>query len=223
MSEGQKIIVLGVGPGHPQYLSVLGSELLWQAHVVAGFATVLKSAEPWIRGEQLVMDYKNQDEVLKVVAAGASEGKRCVVCAAGDSCVSAGELIERVRRKWNNVEVIPGISSTQVAAARAGITLEESLIVSLHQRAGIDTDVAELISELKRSRRHLIVLPRPWELMPDTVARKLLDGGIVPSTRVSVFQDLTLEQEKQQTISLGELANSSQTFSDRSILVFPKD
>jgi len=93
----------------------------------------------------------------------------------------------------------------------------------LHQRAGIDTDVAELISELKRSRRHLIVLPRPWELMPDTVARKLLDGGIVSSTRVLVLQDLTLEKEKQQTFSLGELAKSSQTFSDRSILVFPKD
>ena len=222
MPEGQKIIILGVGPGHPQYLTVIGSELLWQAQVVAGFATVLKSAEAWVKGEKLVMDYKNQEEVLKVVASKAAEGKRCVICAAGDSCVSAGELIERVHRHWENIEVIPGISSTQVAAARAGITLEESLIVSLHQRAGVDTDIVELISELKAGRRHLIVLPRPWELMPDTVARKLLEGGIGSYMKVLVFQDLTLEQEKQQTFKLGELATCGQTFSDRSILVFPR-
>ena len=223
MPEGQKIIILGVGPGHPQYLTVIGSELLWQAQVVAGFATVLKSAEAWIKGEKLVMDYKNQEQVLKEVASRASKGQRCVVCAAGDSCVSAGELIERVRRHWENVEVIPGISSTQVAAARAGITLEESLIISLHQRAEIGTDIVELISELKLGRRHLIVLPRPWELMPDTVARSLVEGGVAPTTKVIVFQDLTLEQEKQQNFTLEELGISGQNFSDRSILVFPKD
>lgn len=222
MSENQKIVILGVGPGHPQYLSVIGSELLWQANVITGFATVLKTVEAWTRGEKLVMDYRNQEQVLKEVASRASEGKRCVVCAAGDSCVSAGELIERVRRLWNNVEVIPGISSTQVAAARAGITLEESLIISLHQRADIEFELTDLTSELIGGRRHLIVLPRPWELMPDAIARRLLVGGIVPTTRVLVFQDLTLESEKQQSFTLSELASSKQSFSDRSILVFPR-
>lgn len=223
MTEGQTIVILGVGPGHPQYLTVVGSELLWQAHVVAGFAAVLKTVEPWVHGEKLAMDYKNQEEILDDVVSRAARGQRCVVCAAGDACVSAGELIERVRRRWAQVEVIPGISSVQVAAARAGITLEESLVISLHQRADVGQELAELAAELARGRRHIIVLIRPWDLMPPHIARSLLAAGAAPSRPVRVFQDLTLEQEAQQSCTLEELAASDQRFSDRSILVFPKD
>ncbi|MBI4288726.1 MAG: precorrin-6y C5,15-methyltransferase (decarboxylating) subunit CbiE [Chloroflexi bacterium] len=222
MPEEQRIVVLGVGPGHPQYLSVIGSELLWQAHAVAGFAAVLKSAEPWIHGEKLVMDYKNQELVLEAIAARAARGERCVVCAAGDSCVSAGELIARVRRRWRLVDVIPGISSVQVAAARAGITLEESLVISLHQRAEVGADMVELTEELGRGRRNIIVLIRPWDLMPPDIARGLLSAGIAAARPVSVFEELTLETEKLHSFALEELARSPYKFSDRSVMVFPR-
>jgi len=78
--------------------------------------------------------------------------------------------LARVRRRAGKVELTPGISSIQMACARAGISMEDAVFITLHQRRGASddfaSDVEEVVHFLKDGRRHVILLPRPYDLMP---------------------------------------------------------
>ncbi|PKB78453.1 MAG: precorrin-6y C5,15-methyltransferase (decarboxylating) subunit CbiE [SAR202 cluster bacterium Io17-Chloro-G9] len=214
--------VVAVGPGDPRLLTLRGQQALREADLVVGFKTVLDVVQPWIEGAAVrPMSYRDQEEVLEDAAAQAALGRRCVVCCWGDLNVSARELLERVRRRVDQVELIPGISSVQIACARAGLSLEDVLFITLHQRKEPAEDLAELVHYLKDNRRHIILLPRPWDLMPAGIASNLLDQGIPAERPVTIFQRLTLDGEERWQGSLEACAALSQEFSDLSIMVFP--
>jgi cobalt-precorrin-7 (C5)-methyltransferase len=217
-----EITVVGVGPGDPDLLTLKAREALQQAETVVGFKSVLVPVRRWITGDVLPMSYADQDRVLDDLASLAGQGRRCVVCVWGDVNVSARELIDRVRQRVDLVHLVPGISSVQVACIRLGLALEESLFITLHARAGHDTATRELLSALRGGERHVILLPRPWDLMPRQISQLLLDQGIEEGTPVQVLQRLTLPEEKVTPFTLASLAAGEEEFSDLSIMVFPK-
>lgn len=214
------ITLVGVGPGDPDLLTLKARDAIRSADYVAGFETVLKPVRPWIDGEALSMRYRNQEEVLEYLAAQAEAGKRCVVCAWGDLNFSAKELIDRVRRRAS-IELIPGISSVQVACARLGLAMEASVFITLHARAGHEEGLSELAASLRSHRRSVIVLPRPFDLMPAAIAAMLRDEGIPPETPVQVLQRLSLPGESISEYTIASLAAETTDFSDLTILVFP--
>ena len=216
------ITVVGVGPGDPELLTLKARDALRDADYVAGFETVLGPVRRWIRGEALPMRYRDQEEVLARLAAHAEAGERCVVCAWGDLNFSARELLDRVRRRAD-VELIPGISSVQVACARLGLAMEASVFVTLHARDGHEEGLRELVLMLKDRRRSVIVLPRPFDLMPAAIASLLLEGGIAPGTPVYSLQRLSLPEERIDAYTLSSLASEAAEFSDLTILAFPVD
>ena len=167
------------------------------------------------------MTYRDQEEVLDYAIGQAKLGRSCVVCCWGDLNVSARELLERVRRRAGRVELIQGISSVQIACSRAGISLEDALFITLHQRKETASDLEELAHYLKEGRRHIILLPRPWDLMPPLIARGLLEEGIPKGRTVTIYQRLTLAGEEEWTGTLEECAAITRDISDLSIMVFP--
>ena len=213
--------VVAVGPGDPRMLTLRGQQTLQEADLVAGFKTVLDVVEQWASHAELCpMSYRDQEDVLEYVQGEARKGKRCVVCCWGDLNVSAKELLARVRRRAEHVELIPGVSSIQMACARTGIYLEESIFITLHQRMDSTSDLAELEHHLKEGLRHIILLPRPFDLMPPLIASNLVASGIAPDRRVTVYQRLTLEGEQAWNGSLEECSRLPDEFSDLSIMVF---
>lgn len=166
------------------------------------------------------MAYRDQEDVLEYAQSQARQGKNCVVCCWGDLNVSARELLNRVRRRAEHVSLVPCVSSIQFACARAGIALEDSLFITLHKRDEAGTDLEELVHYLNESKRHIILLPRPFDLMPSGIAKQAMDMGVIASQRVTVFQRLTLEGEQRWDGTLEECANLSTDFSDLSIMVF---
>ena len=136
-TDNLAMTVVAVGPGDPRMLTLRGRAALESADLVVGFKTVLDVvADVCGQAEMRPMSYRDQEEVLEYAAAQAAQGRRCVVCCWGDLNVSAGELLARVYRQAGQVELIPGVSSVQIACARAGIALEESLFITLHRREG---------------------------------------------------------------------------------------
>jgi cobalt-precorrin-7 (C5)-methyltransferase len=136
--------------------------------------------------------------------------------------VSAKELLARVRRRADHVELIPGVSSIQIACARAGIFMEESLFITLHKRADTDSDLDELVHHLDEGLRNIILLPRPFDLMPPLIARNLMEAGISQQRLLTVYQRLTLDGEQSWSGTLEECATSPNEYSDLSIMVFPR-
>ena len=168
------------------------------------------------------MSYRDQEEVLDYAQAQVRQGRSCVVCCWGDLNVSARELLARVRRRADRVELIPGVSSIQFACARSGIFLEESIFITLHQRKDSTSELSELVHHLKEGLRHVILLPRPFDLMPPLIARNLVEAGISPQRPVTVHQRLTLEGEQSWSGTLAECAATPDEYSDLSIMVFPR-
>ena len=212
------IAIVAVGPGDPSLMTLQGREILENADVVAGFKTVLDVVQPWLtNAEACPMTYRDQEDVLEYVESQALLGKKCVVCAWGDLNVA------RVRRRAGKVELTPGISSIQMACARAEISLEDAVFITLHQRRGASddfaSDVEEVVHFLKDGRRHVILLPRPYDLMPPGIAKELVSAGIAGDRPVTVFQRLTLDGEKRWNGNLDECGEITEEFSDLSIMV----
>ena len=215
-----KITIVGVGPGDPDLLTLKAQDVIRGADYVAGFETVLGPVRRWISGEAMPMRYRDQEDVLERLAAHADAGKSCVVCAWGDLNFSSKELLDRVRRRAD-VELIPGISSVQVACARLGLTMETSMFITLHARDGHEEGLRELAEHLKHRRRNLIVLPRPFDLMPADIAARLLDAGIAGETPLYALQRLSFDDESISEYTLASLASEDAEFSDLTILAFP--
>jgi cobalt-precorrin-7 (C5)-methyltransferase len=220
-AAGLSMTVVAVGPGDPDMLTLRGRNAIRKADLVVGFKTVLDVVTEWCGGAEVrPMSYRDQEEVLEYAAGQAGQGKNCVVCCWGDLNVSAHELLARVYRRAEKVELIPGVSSIQIACARAGIALEESLFITLHRRDGSEPALAELERYLREGLRNIILLPRPFDLMPPGIASDLVAAGIPAERPVTVYQRLTLEGEKAWSGTLQECADLSEEFSDLSIMVF---
>ena len=145
------------------------------------------------------MSYRDQEQVLEYAESQVKQGKRCVVCCWGDLNVSARELLERVRRRADTVSLVPGISSVQVAMARTGISLEDAVFITLHKRADSGSELEELVHYINEGRRHVILLPRPFDLMPAGIAEGLIREGVRGDLPVRVYQRLTFDDEKRWT------------------------
>ena len=220
-NSGSSITVVAVGPGDSGMLTLQGREELLNADLVLGFTSVLNVVRPWLdHAEVRPMTYRDQEEVLEYAEAQAKQGKRCVVCCWGDLNVSAWELLARVRRRTDTVKLVPGISSVQVAMARTGISLEDAVFITLHKRADTGGDLDEVAHYINEGRRHVIMLPRPFDLMPPGIAAGLLDAGVRDDLPVRVYQRLTLEDEKRWKGTLRQCSEIEEEFSDLSIMVF---
>ena len=216
-----RVKVVGV-TGDPDYVTVRVAHEVAAADVVAGFATVLAVVDQRIKGQRIVLTYRNQEEQLAEVAHAHAEGKHCVVCCYGDLNFSAQELIARVERHCGVTDRIPGISSVQVASARSALAMEETLFFTLHARDGIEVAKQEIIDAAAAGKRNLIILPLPWSFMPPQMAQMLIEGGIAEDRAVTVHQRLTLPDESSVHTTLQQLVTWKDAFSDLSIVVLPR-
>ncbi len=147
------------------------------------------------------------------------DGKSCVICCWGDLTVSASELLDRVRRRFSGVKLVHGVSSVQVAMSRAGISLEDTVFVTLHRRGSTVRELEEVVHYINEGLRNVVLLPKPFDFMPAEIANGLLDAGIKGDLPVKVYQKLTFEDEKRWVGVLRECGGIAEEFSDLSIMV----
>ena len=209
------IHAVGVGPGDQDLLTLKARKLLAEAELVIGFSTVLKVVNGFSEGKQIILTYQNQEEKLTEVAWMHRQGMRCVVCFMGDPNFSGHQLLERIQNACGeSVEVVPGISSAQLAAARSGLGFEDVVFVTFHKRGDIDQD-KDFLADALLLGRGAIVLPRPWDFMPKDIAQNLIQKGVNPDRNVSVYESLTGDEQNWEG-TLGTLADE---FSNLSVLV----
>lgn len=211
------IICIGAGPGHLDFLTRGGADLIAGADVVAGFDAVVDVVRPLLTTQTVVtMGYRDQVEKLASVAALHHAGKRCVVVFMGDVHFSGFQFLERVEMACGHpVQTLPGISSAQVLASRARVCFDETTFLTFHRRGDMAPIKAHL-RDVLAAGRNAIVIPRPWDFMPGDVAAFLLGRGVSSAHRAEVWENLT-RAEATWTGTLGEL--EGRTFSDMSILL----
>jgi cobalt-precorrin-7 (C5)-methyltransferase len=229
-SPEHPVYAVGIGPGNPEYLTPRGERAIREADVVVGFETVVEFVAdvPNADAEVLTCGYKDEAETLSTFADRVAAGATGTAVLMGDPNHSGYQLVGKVQDAVESpVQVIPGISSLQIAASRARTPMEETTFVTLHKRGPLDQDLAKLRRDV--GERNLLVLPRPYDWMPGDVAAELLDAGASPDATALVLEKLTHEDEAIHRQRLGDLAAHSggdgpedTPYSDLSVLAVRK-
>ncbi|QGA82240.1 cobalt-precorrin-7 (C(5))-methyltransferase [Halomicrobium sp. LC1Hm] len=223
-SPADPVAAVGIGPGNPDYLTPRGERAIREADVVVGFETVVGFVDEVIEGDALTCGYRDESETLDRFAERVADGESGTALLMGDPNHSGYQFVGKVQRAVDRpVAIVPGISSLQVAASRARTPMEATTFVTLHKSGDVTPDLDRLRDDA--GRRHLLVLPRPYDWMPGDIAAELLDAGANPSLEALVFEHLTHDEEARTTTTLDELAShaggsepSSTPFSDLSVL-----
>jgi cobalt-precorrin-7 (C5)-methyltransferase len=218
------VLVVGIGPGNPEYLTPRGERAIREADVVVGFETVVDFVADRTDADLLTCGYRNEAETLSSFADRVASGETGTAVLMGDPNHSGYQFVGKIQAAVeSHVWVIPGISSLQVAASRARTPMEESVFVTLHKSGDIVPDLRRLRENV--AKRHLLVLPRPYDVMPEDIAADLLGAGAPPSLPALVLERLTHDDEAITRTTLGELetyaggSDADETpFSDLSVL-----
>ncbi|MBI4229308.1 MAG: precorrin-4 C(11)-methyltransferase [Planctomycetes bacterium] len=124
-----KVLFVGAGPGDPTLLTLKAADALRNADVVifTGSLVPERVFKEFVPSSAEVLDSKSMelDALVTLMVERAKAGKRVVRLHTGDPCLF-GAVREQVRElalRGVAVEIVPGISSFQAAAAAMGIDL----------------------------------------------------------------------------------------------------
>ncbi len=202
----KRLFVVGVGPGSPKYLTDAAKDAIRRSQYIVGYKYTLSTIDGVIdkaRQQVYEVTMKTQEEVYPQVYSNMKDGEYCTVPFTGDVNFSESEVVDRLLEIFGdeNVEIIPGISSIQVAAAKSRVPTDKAFIVTFHVTGDIEQKKKELLQAV-RGGKSVILLPRPWpqdpskHFMQSEIAKFLRENGIDTSKlKVWVFEHLTTDRE----------------------------
>ncbi len=126
------LALIGIGPGAPQQMTLAAQAALRAADVVIGYVVYIDLVRPLLKSEQEILARPIGSEMERAQEAIdlASAGRHVALISSGDIGIyaMASPVFEILRqRRWQSqspeVEVFPGISAVQAAAARLGAPL----------------------------------------------------------------------------------------------------
>ncbi len=198
-----KLYVVGIGPGGLNHMTFAARAALDAADTVVGYSTYLNLIEPLLAGKEVVSSGMMREvercrEALQLAAA----GKTVALVSSGDSGIygMAGLVLELVRDGGFDgveVEVVPGVSAVQAAAAVLGAPLmHDFAVISLSDlltpwelirkrlKAAAEADfVVALYNPRSKGRvrqieeaREILLTARPAETPVGIVRHALRDG-----------------------------------------------
>jgi len=191
-----KIVVVGIGPGHPDYLLPIAAKIIASANVIVGGKRALETLAP-PKAWQHVID-KNIEEAMNFIARHLQQGD-VVVMVSGDPGFYS--LLTRIRRSYTTerVRVIPGISSLQLAFARFALPWQDAQLVSLHGRCEEEVD---LTFEMNKTMGFLT----DSRYRPQVIAQLLMDNGWPADAQVYLAERLSYADEQLAQCTLQELS-----------------
>ncbi len=219
-----KVFAVGVGPGSPKYVTDVVKEIVTNSDVIIGYKYTLKTIEELTKNKEVhEITMQDQEEIYQKVSKSLGN-KTCVVPFTGDVNFSESEVVDRLIEIFGDVQVIPGISSVQVAASKSRVPLDKSRVITMH----ISTSIEEKKLELQKALidgLSVVLVPRPWpkepskHFMQSEIAVYLKNHGFdTSSMKVHVFEFLTTDKE---TCFVGTVKDlEGRQFSDLSVMVF---
>ncbi|MDN5347358.1 MAG: cobalt-precorrin-7 (C5)-methyltransferase [Clostridia bacterium] len=169
--RGSWLTVVGIGPGSPAYLTPAAREAAEQAKVLIGGkrALALFKDLPVVK-YRLTGDLESLAAYLKKIY-----GQPTAVLVSGDPGFYS--LLPWLKRQFpgEEIRVIPGISSMQMAFARLGATWEEATFLSLHGR---ETDLLKPFLPALHQGTARLVLLTGGRNSPAAVGRYLATHGL---------------------------------------------
>jgi len=218
------VYAVGVGPGSPDYITKIVKAIIHSSDVVIGYKYTLKTIEKLLLGKEVYeITMQTQEEVYQKVQKNLGK-KILVVPFTGDVNFSESEVVDRLIEIFGDIHIVPGISSIQVAASLAKVSLDKSKVITMHISTSIEREKIELQKALLDGF-NVVLVPRPWpkeptkHFMPSEIALYLKKNGFdTKKLKIHVFENLTTHKE---TIYVGMVNDlEKKEFPDLSVMVF---
>ncbi|MGE0242898.1 MAG: precorrin-6y C5,15-methyltransferase (decarboxylating) subunit CbiE [Nitrososphaeraceae archaeon] len=229
----KKLFVIGVGPGDPDYIIPIAKEKIQISKYIIGYRYTLRTIEKLLdKKKQQIYEItmRSQESTYQQVYENMNDDEYCTVPFTGDVNFSESEVVDRLLEIFGNenVEVIPGISSIQIASSKSKVPLDKASIITFHVTGNIQQKKMELLKSVLENKS-VILLPRPWpndlskNFMPADISLFLKDNGIdTKKINVWIFEYLTNKQK--ETTFKGKLIDlEGKTFSDLSVMIIDQN
>jgi cobalt-precorrin-7 (C5)-methyltransferase len=202
-----KVYVLGIGPGNKDYLLKKTEKIIGKMDVLIGGSRALETlAENKAEKIKITLPLVK----IKNYILANYEKKKIAVLVSGDPGLYS--LLNYLKREINIdiLEVIPGISSLQLAASRIQISWNDMRITSLHGKDNKD----ELLVLLKKEAKVGFFTDNKFP--PAKIAEYLLKNKIKDKT-ICVFENLSYADENITVGSAEEIKKLS--FSKLTVMI----
>ena len=189
-----KVIVVGIGPGSPDYILPIASRSIEMAKVLVGSQRALNAFAP--RGIKTKVIDKDIKGVLTFISEFLPQSD-VVVMVSGDPGFYSLLVALKANFKESQMTVIPGISSMQLAFSRISEVWQDAVLISMHGRLASDED-------LQYKPHKKLGISTDYEHNPSHIAGVLLTHGWPSDSQVWLGEALSYEDENSKKITLGE-------------------
>lgn len=202
-----KIYIIGIGPGSSEYLTKKAVDTVKTSDYTVGSTRAINLFDDV--NNKIAFNVKDLLDKLEKGVDLAIEGNTVSILSTGDPGFSGVlNTVLRIANEKNfpeeKIEVIPGISSLQLAAARNHIQWDNANVMTFHGRENIE-DILKVINNGKTT------IALPSKKVRD-MAQFLLDNGVDEHREVVVCERLSYDDEKIVQSTLKDIANSEFTY-----------
>lgn len=202
-----KIYIIGIGPGSSEYLTKKAVDTVKTSDYTVGSTRAIDLFDDV--NNKIAFNVKDLLDKLEKGVDLAIEGNTVSILSTGDPGFSGVlNTVLRIANEKNfpeeEIEVIPGISSLQLAAARNHIQWDNANVMTFHGRENIE-DILKVINNGKTT------IALPSKKVRD-MAQFLLDNGVDEHREVVVCERLSYDDEKIVRSTLKDIANSEFTY-----------
>lgn len=202
-----KIYIIGIGPGSSEYLTKKAVDTVKTSDYTVGSTRAIDLFDDV--NNKIAFNVKDLLDKLEKGVDLAIEGNTVSILSTGDPGFSGVlNTVLRIANEKNfpeeKIEVIPGISSLQLAAARDHIQWDNANVMTFHGRENIE-DILKVINNGKTT------IALPSKKVRD-MAQFLLDNGVDEHREVVVCERLSYDDEKIVRSTLKDIANSEFTY-----------
>lgn len=202
-----KIYIVGIGPGSSEYLTKKAVDTVKTSDYTVGSTRAINLFDDV--NNKIAFNVNDLLDKLEKGVDLAIEGNTVSILSTGDPGFSGVlNTVLRIANEKNfpeeKIEVIPGISSLQLAAARNHIQWDNANVMTFHGRENIE-DILKVINNGKTT------IALPSKKVRD-MAQFLLDNGVDEHREVVVCERLSYDDEKIVRSTLKDIANSEFTY-----------
>ncbi|MGV9974426.1 precorrin-3B C(17)-methyltransferase [Nocardia beijingensis] len=208
-----EVVVVGLGPGAPEWTTDEVRTALAEATDLVGYTTYLNRVPERPGQRRHASDNRVESERAAMALDLAKRGARVAVVSSGDPGVfamAAAVLEEAADPQWREVpvRVLPGLTAANAVASRAGAPLgHDYAMISLSDRLKPWEVVAQRLSAVAAADMAIAIYnpassQRTWQV---SVMRDLLLEHRKPDTPVVIGRDVGGPAESVRVVPLGDL------------------
>ncbi|WP_432665698.1 precorrin-6y C5,15-methyltransferase (decarboxylating) subunit CbiE [Wukongibacter baidiensis] len=179
-----KINILGMGPGHRDYVLPITSRTIEESDVLIGGKRILKDFEN--TGKELIYIDSKLSKIIEYIKKNKEE-KNISLLLSGDTGFYSMLGYMKKHFKEDEMKVIPGISSFQYLMGKINRTWHNSFVGSVHGR---ELDIISIVKKYDS-----VVLLTDNKNSPSKIASMLMEEGI-KNKKIIVGENLSYENER---------------------------